>query len=272
MVIIGTKAHGMTNRKKAMSIRSLTVVLFFCWAARLTISAPLTDQTPATSQFLGVVVDGTGNRLPGAVVSLTVGAVEFRTVTDSQGRYTLSSLPAGLHILHATMAGFCRYEKQVDLQPGVSVVLDITLNPGPPAYIDWIAPPPDIADLIKRADAVVYVRVIANDARGSVDDTAVGLTAVVLELVKASGTQSIGNKLTFWQEQWREEPTPYPIGTHLVLFLQEWKGRLIRTHGPYAAFNVHNGKLMLSKFLYVYRKYEGMRVQEFLQQLRAKQP
>jgi len=272
MIITGTKAHVMTNRKEAMSIRSLIVVLLFCWAARLTISAPLTDQTPATSQLLGVVVDSTGSRLPGAVVSLTVGAVEFRTVTDSHGRYMLSSLPAGLHMLHATMAGFRRYEKQVDLQPGVSVVLDITFNLGRPDYIDWIAPPPNIADLIKRADAVVYVRVIANDGRGCEYDTAVGVTAVVLELVKASGTQSIGNKLTFWQEQWHEEPTPYPIGTHLVLFLQESKGRLIRMHGPHAAFNVHNGKLMLSKFLYVYRIYEGMRVQEFLQQLRAKQP
>lgn len=139
-------------------------------------------------------------------------------------------------------------------------------------FIDWIAPPPHIADLVKSADVVVYVRVVANDGRGVGSDTAVGLTTVVLELVKASGTQSIGNKLKFWQEQWSEEPTPYPVGTHLILFLQEWEGRLFRMHGPYAAFNVDNGKLTLSKFLYVYRKYEGMRVKEFLQQLRARQP
>jgi hypothetical protein len=93
MVITGTKAHVMTNRKKAMSIRSLIFVLLSCYAARLTISAPQAEQTPATSQILGVVVDRTGSRLPGAVVSLTVGAVEFKTVTDSHGGYTLASLP-----------------------------------------------------------------------------------------------------------------------------------------------------------------------------------
>jgi len=88
----------------------------------------------------------------------------------------------------------------------------------------------------------------------------------VIERLKPAGQSPAS--LTFWQERWHSEPKPYPVGTQLVVFLVDWNGKLILSHGPHAVFPIEDGKVQPSRFLF-YRSYAEMPVESFLRELRA---
>lgn len=220
-----------------------------------------------TGTIAGAVRDGQGGVLPGVTITVTVGALEFKTVTDPQGRYTLAAVPAGSLAVSATLAGFRRFEKRLELEPGANIKCDFTLCPSGVVEIDWIAPPEDISEFFATVHTVAYVRVLTNDGRGAECEMAAArLTATVLERLKPAKSPDL--TLTFWQEQWLQEPVPYPVGAELIVFLDAWNGRLVRSHGPSGVFLVEDGKVRESRFPH-YLRYNGMPVEQFLRELRA---
>lgn len=226
----------------------------------------LAAQSPSAPRLGGTVSDAIGLALPGVTVVVRAADRELTAVTNSAGRYEFTELPVGKCILTARLAGFRDYRREIELKPEERMTLDFNLCIGGMQEIDWMAPPEELAALLRTVNVVAYVRILANAGRaGECEADAAMLTARVLELVKPG---EIGDgTLTFWQELWAEERAPYPVGTELVVFLKTWKGRYVRAYGPLVVFPVADGKLQPSKFL-VYRSSVGMPVQSFLAQLR----
>jgi hypothetical protein len=219
-----------------------------------------------TGTIVGAVRDIHGGVLPGVTITATVSGVESKAVTDSQGRYVFANLPAAPFTIRATLVGFCPGEERVSLEPGRSVTVDFALRLGRLSEIDWIAPPDKLVDLMAMAQTVAYVRVAAAHPTSRCDAFA-QVQATVIEQLKPAGPPA--TTLTFWQEQWDSEPTPYPVGTEVILFLTDWNGKLVR-YGPHTAFLVEGGKIVNSPFTF-YRSYAGMRIGDFLRELRAMQ-
>ena len=221
-------------------------------------------RAPAAT-IVGVVRDTSGGALPGIAITVA-GAAEFKAVTDLQGRFTLSALPAGSHIVRASLTGFCAAEERVELAPGATATVNFDLKVGRLGMIDWVEPVGALRSLVSTVHTIAHVRVVAAEPAGECD-AAAPVVARVIESVKPAGVGA-GATLTFWQEQWDSEPTPYSVGTELVVFLNERDGTLQRSHGPYAVFPVEGGKIHSSRFLF-YRSYIGMPVRQFLRELRA---
>jgi hypothetical protein len=110
------------------------------------------------------------------------------------------------------------------------VNLDFTLCVGGVQFIDWVAPPRELADLLAEVDTVAYLRVLTNDDRaGDCEADAAKLTAKVLNVMKPDRVEN--KTLTFWQELRYEEPARYPVGTELYVFLKKWRDRYVRAYG-----------------------------------------
>jgi hypothetical protein len=249
---------------------NVPVVLWACVVfLSIALPKPAWGQPQATVSITGVVLDRHGGPLPGVTISV-VTAGDAKTVTAADGRYTLSALPVGSHTVRAMLAGFGWGEERVDLRSGSVAIVDFVLCPLPQRFISFIGPPPKLSELFALATVAAHVRVTASepsegDCRGEAR-----VTAALLETLKSSTPSTTGQGITFWQEQWTEEPAPYPAGAELIVFLCERQGELWRSHGPFAVFLVENGRTKTSKFL-AYRRYVGMPVEEFLRELRAMQ-
>jgi len=253
---------GVDSRAPEEVINNLFLVIVSCAVLAV---PPAALQPGATGTVAGVAVDNNGGVLPGVTVVVTAGGREFKTVTDPQGRYILA-VPAGSLAVSATLAGFRRLEKRLELEPGANIRCDFTLCPSGVTEIDWIAPPENISEFFATVHTVAYVRVLTNDGRGAACEMAAArLTTTVLERLKPA--KSPDPTLTFWQEQWLEEPTPYPVGAGLIVFLDEWNGRLVRSHGPSSVFVVEDGKVRESRLRH-HPRYNGMPVEQFLRELR----
>ena len=131
------------------------------------------------------------------------------------------------------------------------------------------APPEDLRDFFAEAHAVAHIRIVTNDGRAT-DCPAAGamLTATILEQFKPAPSDE--RTLTFWHEVWYSEPTPYAVGSELVVFLNQWNGRLVRSHGPSGVFLVGAGRIDGSRLPH-HRAYVGMPIAQFLAELRGMQ-
>ena len=85
---------------------------------------PRVDET--LRQIGGQVVDGTGNGIEGAIVDVLDASL--RAVTDTEGRYLLSRVPAGNRTLRVVAVGFQVATKVVPV-PGSPHDYEITLAP-----------------------------------------------------------------------------------------------------------------------------------------------
>ena len=84
------------------------------------------------STVLGTVTDRTGGVLPGATVNVTnaeTGVVQS-TVTDSQGRYSVTNLLPATYKVEASLSGFQTIVREgVRLVVGTQTILDFSLGP-----------------------------------------------------------------------------------------------------------------------------------------------
>lgn len=220
-----------------------------------------------SATVVGLVRDTNGGPLPGVMLTVTLGTSEVRAVADPQGRYSIA-LPPGSHTIRVTLAGFLTAEKRAQLIPGETATVNFDLVAGPLRFIDWIAPPERLAELVATAHTVAHLRVTATGSAAECKREA-RITANVIEALTPPGLTA-GATLTFCQEQWEAERTPYPVGTELVVLLIEWNGTLARSHGPHAVFRVEDSKIQASPFLFpAYHGYVGMAVTQFLAELRV---
>lgn len=88
---------------------------------------------PAAAQMAsvrGIVIDGSGAPVPAAKVQLERdGAMKAAAETGIAGDFHFLELPAGRQILVARRAGFAPYRREVNLKPGESLELRLTLEP-----------------------------------------------------------------------------------------------------------------------------------------------
>lgn len=83
-----------------------------------------------TSSLRGQVVDPNGAIVPNAVVTATNNqGVEKTVVTNNQGEYTITNLPAGIYTVRVNAATFGRYENtEVKIEAGKREELIVTLT------------------------------------------------------------------------------------------------------------------------------------------------
>ena len=194
----------------------------------LALSAPsvsAADQNAAT--IAGLVRDCRSGALPGVTVTV-VTADDAKTVTAADGRYTLSAMPVGSHTVRAVLAGFGSREERVDLRrvrarPLISCCVRCLLR-----FLSFVGPP-KLSELFALATVVAHVRVTASEPSEGACRGEARVAATVLESLKSPTPSIIGGSIAFWQEQWFEEPTPYPAGAELIVFLHDQHRRLWRS-------------------------------------------
>lgn len=84
------------------------------------------------AQNAGGIIEGTvhnrsGESLPG--VHITIPELNKGTVTNSEGFYRMTSVPAGTHILHFSMVGFENDSETVSIENDQRLTLNIELTP-----------------------------------------------------------------------------------------------------------------------------------------------
>src|SRR4051794_34869654 len=112
--------------------RELSRALFFVTVLALC-SAQAFAQAVAVAQMNGQVSDATGSGIPGASVKAFESnrGVSHDTVTDAQGRYTLTNLPVGAYRLEISASGFKNYiQTGLQLQVGDNVQINAALQVG----------------------------------------------------------------------------------------------------------------------------------------------
>jgi hypothetical protein len=131
----------------------MVVIVFVLALILLVAERPLNAQTGATLQ--GRVFDQTGAVIPGATVSVSDSTFGFErtAVTDPEGRYYVTAVPAGPHKVTATATGF-RSEviEALNFEVGRTLVRDFRLEVGDRAETVVVAA--DVP-LIDRASTTV---------------------------------------------------------------------------------------------------------------------
>ena len=95
----------------------------------LLIAAPVSAQC-TTAELRGTVSDATGRGLPDAGVAIDGPTGRSESVTDGDGFYRVSHLPAGLYRLTVSLAGFQPEVVEVTLAIDRTLTVDVELNVG----------------------------------------------------------------------------------------------------------------------------------------------
>ena len=79
-------------------------------------------------EIRGTVLDAQGGE-PLASVQVRLYGTEYRTVTDSQGRFAFAQAPPGEYILHVATVGYRLATREFALAPGETVEFEVVLSP-----------------------------------------------------------------------------------------------------------------------------------------------
>ena len=115
-----------------MRMRAWTVWLVV-FTVSFAVATGLRAQTTDRSGIEGKVVDQSGGVLPGATVSISSPAMlggARTTVTDEEGRYRFSALPAGVYQVTFELEGFTPVTRELRLETGFVATIDQTLGVG----------------------------------------------------------------------------------------------------------------------------------------------
>lgn len=192
----------------------------------------------AQGTIAGCISDTSGNALAGAEVVVSDSPVRRSAITDSAGCYRFMGLPDGTYTVTADLAGFVIGRRGgVGLASGRGAqTVDFVLCPRPLEQIDWVLRG-GLPEAWVHADVVAHVRIAATRrVRSDCPTRDVRHAADVIELLKGERTAFGGGTLTFRQEQWAGERTPYAVGQQMILFLVKQDVELRRLAGPHYAF------------------------------------
>lgn len=196
-----------------------------------------TQALPAAGSITGILRDTDGGVLPGATVTAAQADLRRTVVTDMWGAYALRDLPVGSYTLTVTLTAFVtRVRRNVVVRSAETTVADVDLCAASLAVIDWVAPR-DLPDLWTRADVVARVEIAQTRAVAS-DCAQSGFvhTVTIRDLLKDEAGRVSGQTLTFVQEHWVEERTPYAVGQQMIVFLTATPRGFYRVAGPQTAF------------------------------------
>jgi iron complex outermembrane receptor protein len=99
----------------------LASIVSLLWAGQLAAQGP-------TGIITGQVLDGTTQQpLFGARVQIV--GMQLLTASDNEGRFTLTRVPPGTHVLRVTRIGFGPEEQQVTITSGATISVEIAMQP-----------------------------------------------------------------------------------------------------------------------------------------------
>ena len=103
---------------------------FIAFALLALVASPAFAQNVGT--ITGSVKDQQGLAVPGATVTLVnrISQANQNTVTDEQGRFTLSNVAYGTYVLNVSLAGFTPVEQVVEIRSTVPVARELQLKLG----------------------------------------------------------------------------------------------------------------------------------------------
>lgn len=100
---------------------------------------PWVGGSSGSSDLTGTVVTQDGESIPGVTIELRAPDGTTRTfVTDANGRFDFSGLPAGEYVVTASLSGFSTESREVSVRPGQTAELTLSfggpVSPGEPWY------------------------------------------------------------------------------------------------------------------------------------------
>lgn len=110
----------MNHQKRNISL-VIGCILFFC------LMTSLAYGQNASGVIEGTVQNSSGESLPG--VHITIQELNIGTVSNSDGFFRMTTLPAGTHLMKFSMIGFEDYSETVSIQIGQTFSLQIELTP-----------------------------------------------------------------------------------------------------------------------------------------------
>jgi iron complex outermembrane recepter protein len=95
----------------------------------VSVSFPSIAQTIATSTITGQIVDAGGATVVGAQIEARQldGSFDVRLVSDQEGHYAISNLPAGRYEIHVAHTGFLDLKQLTTIAAGSSITLNLPL-------------------------------------------------------------------------------------------------------------------------------------------------
>jgi len=114
-----------------LTIRAMGLGVVLCLVL-CAVSAPLAA-APNSGKITGLVVDAAGTPQMGATVVVTadqlVNSLSFELLTNDRGRFSTSTLPAGLYSVKVTLAGFLpAIEQDIRVSDQHTTLLEIVLG------------------------------------------------------------------------------------------------------------------------------------------------
>jgi hypothetical protein len=217
-------------------------------------------------------------RLPGVIVVAKTGRVQRTTTADAGGCYELRDLPTGSYRVTARLAGFDNV-----IRDGVTIATDV-------ARLDFVMRVSTICECVRlggatlaeqwdRADAVLHVRLSASEPQPTTPAGYYRHAATVLNVLKKP-VGPLTPPVFVLQNQRSAAPGPYDIDQELMMFLKSQgpAGFAITNDEPGLAlpsgsddpaivFLVQDGRIQRAPS--EFSRYVGMRVDVFLEELRA---
>ena len=116
----------MTSLLKSWSRRLNTVLMAGCLFAVTATARAATLSSKDTAIIQGTVLDAGGASVSGAEISLT--PVKITVVSDAQGAYRITDVPAGKYTLTVSYVGFAPLSTDVEVTAGQTLHLDLTIK------------------------------------------------------------------------------------------------------------------------------------------------
>ena len=117
------------GRPELFPLCRMSVVLAALVSCSLMVWPPRAAAQNAKASITGHIVDVAGGVLQGAAVSVQPG--DNSSVSDDQGQYSVTNLPAGKFTITISYSGFSAFTKDVELTLGQTLSLDAVLKVAP---------------------------------------------------------------------------------------------------------------------------------------------
>ncbi len=190
--------------------------------------------TQAQGGITGCVTDRSGGALPGVEIVASGESGARKIVTQASGCYEFKNLEAGTYAVSATLLGFFPGKREsVAVADGqITDSVDFALCVGGRIEILWVTFR-SLEEAWKKADVVAHVRITGSGpVREECPSYDFMQTARVIEVLRNTSAEAVGDTLTFRKEHWSDERTPYPVGQEMVVFLTSTREGFRRLVGP----------------------------------------
>ena len=136
-----------------------------------------------TGTISGTIADASGGVLPGVTVTVSSAAGAVRSgVTDSGGRYDISSLPAGTYTVSGALPGFTSDTTSVTVGGGSNATANLTLTIAPLAETVTVTrTDQDLADVPQSVAVVQRDQIEFAQRRASLDEALRGIPGLFVQ-------------------------------------------------------------------------------------------